>query len=358
MQLHAKNYDITQITEQTVNKTAMAVIFHFSKLTTLGEQIDIPLNVMYDRLKNCHGNIVVLPSQDVAVIFHVYDQDMLFDLIYQMRYMFSDDPLSYQADGSENPNFASVFYSNALPRFWQILSGDVLSHISLSNHNDNVPQSYDVLDKIAERIEEAFVAVNWTTVVSEYDVYHVTNMNAPLIKRWVVDEHALYNQLHSIGAGQLMDNPWKAWRQPIIDMRMLINVLQNNYNQPCLLPLSLNTITSHDFTLFDQGMIGQQKNQMIIVLHISDVMHSLDKYRQVIHQLRQQGYKIAIEGLVLHECIMLNLTYFDVDLFVVQCMGIIPEALGAVRNRLIITHATPLEQQQLRELGVVFYQIG
>jgi len=72
-------------------------------------QVKIAINLIHDLLKNHEGYLFVLIDNSIAVLCHKLEKLLQDKLIFQLRYLYMDDPLCYDDQGQENPNFCTVY---------------------------------------------------------------------------------------------------------------------------------------------------------------------------------------------------------------------------------------------------------
>ncbi|MBX9726969.1 MAG: hypothetical protein K2X09_06860, partial [Rickettsiales bacterium] len=83
--------------------------FHFAKLLEHYRseyQIKIATNLMNDLLGDRDGAIYLCEDTTIYVMVKNFPRQLAEKMVFQLRYLFMDDPLSYTAEGDENPAFA------------------------------------------------------------------------------------------------------------------------------------------------------------------------------------------------------------------------------------------------------------
>ena len=91
---------------ETMPQGWQAVAFHFSKLLEHYRseyQIKIATNLMNDLLGDRDGAIYLCEDSTIYVMVKNFPKSLTEKMIFQLRYLFMDDPLSYTAEGDENP---------------------------------------------------------------------------------------------------------------------------------------------------------------------------------------------------------------------------------------------------------------
>jgi len=86
--------------------------FHLSDLLEQYKseyQVKIAINLIHDLLKGYEGNIFVLNDHSIIVLCYGLEPTLQNKLIFQLRYLYMDDPLAYTDTGHENPAFCTVY---------------------------------------------------------------------------------------------------------------------------------------------------------------------------------------------------------------------------------------------------------
>lgn len=89
-----------------------AICFSFSQLREHYRseyQIKIATNLMNDLLGDRDGAIYLCEDTTIYVMVRNFPKQLLDKMIFQLRYLFMDDPLSYTLEGDENPGFATLY---------------------------------------------------------------------------------------------------------------------------------------------------------------------------------------------------------------------------------------------------------
>src|SRR5262249_49924197 len=72
-------------------------------------QVKIAVNLINDLLKANQGGIFVCADTNIFVAVRNVTKNQLDKVIFQLRYLFMDDPLAYNSDGQENPEFCKLY---------------------------------------------------------------------------------------------------------------------------------------------------------------------------------------------------------------------------------------------------------
>ena len=90
----------------------IGVHFHFDQLLEhyrSDYQIKIATNLVTDLLKHQDGAIYLLRDCSLVVLGKEIPRTLLDKAIFQLRYLFMDDPLAYTTDGHENTKFCRLY---------------------------------------------------------------------------------------------------------------------------------------------------------------------------------------------------------------------------------------------------------
>jgi hypothetical protein len=72
-------------------------------------QLKISVNVINDILVNAEGYIAITSDYDLFIICKNTLTSEINKAIFQLRYLYMDDPIAYQSDGKENEEFCRVY---------------------------------------------------------------------------------------------------------------------------------------------------------------------------------------------------------------------------------------------------------
>jgi len=89
-----------------------ALHFHFAQLQEhyrSNYQIKIAVNLIMDLLRENQGGIFVMEDFSLIVAAKSMSKAQMDKVIFQLRYLFADDPLAYGIEGEENPAFCSIY---------------------------------------------------------------------------------------------------------------------------------------------------------------------------------------------------------------------------------------------------------
>ena len=88
------------------------VLFHLSKLQEhyrTDYQLKIASNVLQDLFRDTEATAALTQDADLVLIYPGNDRGLIEKAIFQLRYLFVDDPLTYDINGEETKDFCDVY---------------------------------------------------------------------------------------------------------------------------------------------------------------------------------------------------------------------------------------------------------
>lgn len=339
-------------------------VFEFSKLLEgyrNDYQVKIAVNLVNDLLKIHQGGIFVCQDATIYVVCRNVTKAQLDKVIFQLRYLFMDDPLAYNADGQENPDFCRIydlgnewekFHENARrrlaknPRQPEIIDGPAeprrpAKAAAAEPKVDISPRTGATTKQPKPAAPESAKADDWETTLAtprakveakfnprtlasletdlrNADISRVLRRqpicaampNMPV--RRVFDETYiniahLRKMLRS--DADLLSNRWLfRYLTQILDERVL-DMLRYNpraIETPISLNFNVDTLLSQAFAKFDAGLKPSAKISIVIELQISDVFADMPAFVLARDTAQKLGYRICLDGLT-------NLSFTNID---------------------------------------------
>ena len=125
---------IEAITEmQTDSSRWVAVRLNFSHLLEHyrnESQFKVALNLIRNIVGDNEGALYLCDDSTIFVTIYNSGKVLADKLIFQLRYLFMDDPLAYNGDGEENPAFADYYdLSQGVDAFMKVCKSRLSSKI-------------------------------------------------------------------------------------------------------------------------------------------------------------------------------------------------------------------------------------
>jgi EAL domain-containing protein (putative c-di-GMP-specific phosphodiesterase class I) len=285
-------------------------------------QIKIATNLMNDLLGERDGAIYLCEDATIFVMVRHFPKPLLDKLVFQLRYLFMDDPLAYTMEGEENPEFAVIYdIESQWQDFMDICKRRLVSRVrktqaeqrTISGATSAAMESVGMSHKpVARAPMKLFNASNLASI--ERDVKDV-DLSAAIRRqpvcaaipdttmRTVFDEMYI-NISHlrqSMGIEvDLLSNRWLfKYLTQILDNQML-DMIQRNPARFLANPVSLNlniaTLLSNRFAEFDAAIKPSSKVSVVIELQIADVFADMGAFLAAKDTVQKLGYRVCLDG--------------------------------------------------------------
>ncbi len=348
----------------------VAVYFNFAHLLEhyrSDYQIKIATNLLTDLLKNQEGGIFFFKDASVMVVGLNIGVALLEKAIFQLRYLFMDDPLAYKSDGQENPNFCAEYklsnsYNDvAASARKRMLDGrrtndnagatpaDFLNDSSISTGGgatENAYTSSNIGANISKspasdlvkpepvkkaqffnasnlaQLERAIIEADLLPAIRKQPVCAtIPNMSV----RRVFDELYLnINHLTKIINTDIdvLSNRWLFKHLTLeMDNRVLLLLKQkaDKYlGSPISLNLNVRTLMSETFAAFDASIKPAAKVSVVLEIQASDVFEDIYAFISARDYVQKLGYRICLDGLNNKSFCMIDRELLGADLLKLQ----------------------------------------
>ncbi len=339
-----------------------AVHFHLSDLLEQYKseyQFKIAINLIHDLLKGYEGGIYQMVDNSIIVVCSELDKNVLSKLIFQLRYLYMDDPLSYSEDGGENKDFCTVY---DLRIRWQDFLDMCGRRMALLVRKNSAPERHDrdvaLVDNAASSSRSSTNTKNGFNVLRmvsiERDLEHsdiqrvlrrqpVCVVSPAMTVRRVFDEMyiniAHLRQLLKMDV-DLLSNRWLfKYMTQLLDMRML-DLIRHNITRYVESPVSLNlnveTLISNRFADFDAVIKPSAKVSIVIEVPIMDVFADIHAFHMARRDVQRRGYRVCLDGLSMESFLMIDREKLGVDLVKIQWNADIEADLDSKENKEIV----------------------
>jgi len=304
-----------------------AVAFHFSKLLEHYRseyQIKIATNLMNDLLGDRDGAIYLCDDANITVMVRSMPKPLVDKMIFQLRYLFMDDPLSYLPDGDENPEFCAVYdIETEWDQFMAISKKRLVLRVRTNQVQQRPPSPVANAAMAAAgitappmqfpRIEMKYFTAsslaNVETMLKDTDIVPSVRRQ-PVVAfmpdasvRTVFDE--MYINIASLRAElgteiDLLSNRWLfKYLTQKLDERMLDAIQKNPVRyltNPVSLNLNIPTLLSNRFAEFDAAIKPSTKVSLVIELQIGDVFTDMSGFLLAKDTVQKLGYRVCLDG--------------------------------------------------------------
>ena len=294
-----------------------AICFAFSRLLEHYRseyQIKIATNLINDILGDHDGAIYLCEDGTIYVMVRYLNKQLMDKMVFQLRYLFMDDPLAYTPDGDENKEFSTVY---AMDSQWQdfmdICKRRLVLRLRGARAASNAPAQQPKSETPkSQKDMKLFTAANLAAI--ERDLRGVdlasTIRRQPVCAaipntamRTVFDEMYIninhLRQSMGIEVDLLSNRPLFKYLTQILDERML-DAIQKSPVRYLANPVSLNlnvpTLLSTRFAEFDAAIKPSAKVSIVLELQISDVFSDMGAFLVARDAVQKLGYRVCLDG--------------------------------------------------------------
>lgn len=295
-----------------------ALHFNFSQLLEhyrSDYQIKIALNLINDLLKNHQGGIFLGFDGDIIIVCRSVNKNLLDKVVFQLRYLFMDDPLAYLMDGQENAAFCTAYdLASSYDAFLALCK----RRMGQFSRRANAPEAkvaaapvakLDASGQKSTMLTPAHLA-NIERELSNADLSRVLRRQPicaavpGMAIRKVFDEIyiniAHLRQFLKLDV-DLLSNRWLfKYLTQVLDERM-IDMLRGNigryFDAPVSLNLNVKTLLSDRFAEFDAAIKPAVKVSIVVEIQLADVFEDMSAFIAAKDFVQRLGYRVCLDGL-------------------------------------------------------------
>ena len=287
--------------------------------------IKIATNILYDIFRQDSGEILRLDNYDIFVIYKGNDKELLSKAVFQVRYLFFDDPLANHPDGRENENFCIIYDIDFQHfEFGKVIS-DLLSKAARKEMAvyEEAEENEPDLKKFSRYIElleqqkitkclrsQPVCSIKSTNQIKP--IFHEIYVNISSLRKLSGMANVNYN---------ITENKWLfLYATRILDKKVIeeIGVMPENFlHLPISLNLNIETVLSDEFEEFSE-IAKDFKCQVIIEISVSDVFTDVKGFDRLVDLSAKRNHKICLDGLNNETFIQLNRKKLGFDLAKLQ----------------------------------------
>ncbi len=350
--VEAKMVDFANSSRNSIGDNYV-VHFRLSKLTETYKNdfhVKIAVNILNDVFRDEQGEILRGHNFDVFLLYRGSDKQMLSKAIFQLRYLFFDDPLANLGDGRENKEFCETYDLNfQWPQFSQLaaklMSESMQRELGQDfkmfddSEIDRVP-----LPKLLMDAEKEILETRIDGAIRKQPVCTIKNLinpqPKPLFHEIYINIPYLQRMLQS--RFRITSNKWLFYYlTQKLDEKVIetISVNPESYlYMPISLNLNINTVLSKDFAEFCE-IAKDFKSQILIELSASDVFSDLNGFMKVRDISQSRNHKICLDGLNNDTFIQVNRRKLGFDLAKLQWNADVKGDIEAKKENAILKDA-------------------
>ncbi|MCH2547657.1 MAG: EAL domain-containing protein [Alphaproteobacteria bacterium] len=315
-------------------------------------QIKIATNLITDLLKDADGMLFLCPDCDIFVVAKSVNKSLLEKVIFQLRYLFIDDPLAYNANAQENADFCTLY---DLSVDWQDYMNACKKKLSASAKNElaeALMAANDTTSAIGIAASRRIKPMTPTRLASVERDLRPADISRVIRKqpicaaqpgkkiRRVFDE--LYinishlRQLIMADVDFTHNRPLFRYLTQVMDEKVL-ELLRRNTHRYFDMPVSLNlnvaTLLSDKFADFDAAIKPSIKVSIVLELEVSDVFSDMEAFLMAKNAVQKMGYRVCLDGLTTNSFLHVNREKLGFDLAKLQWNADADSELDMPANR-------------------------
>ncbi len=320
-------------------------------------QIQIAVNLLNDLLGDHQGGVYVCFDRSIILLCRNVTRNKLEKAIFQLRYLFMDDPLAYDAGGDENPNFCRAYDLGVeFAELYQLCHKKHAQSSQIEKQTEQAPAAFIPVAN-DPRIATAPSLLGNTPFTPtrlahvEHDLYKadlsrvfrrqpICAVNGEMNIRKVFDEYYIHishlrQMLHT--ETDFFSNRWLfKYLTQILDERMLDLLMltpMRYFDMPLSLNFNIETLLSKKFIEFDAAIKPIIKVPVVIEVQIGDVFSDIAGFVAARNILERLGYKLCLDGVTGFSMIQVDRERLGVDLIKMQWNADLEADANKVENR-------------------------
>ncbi|AZL16406.1 EAL domain-containing protein [Rickettsiales endosymbiont of Stachyamoeba lipophora] len=278
-----------------------AIYCNFSKLSRAYQsnmQLKIALKTIADILVHYQGYTFQLKNNDIVIIMETALEKTIEQVIFQLRYLFIDDPLAYINRGVENKDFCKIYFLTF--EFKKFVS-DVEHSISLDHPagitKTTISRSFGefitVLEhslksiNIAELLKRQIIAIS-TDGINYKAFCEEIFVNIPKLKQ-ILPEDVL----------NFPDRLYNDFLFDLLDQTVIYHITSNLntfYQKAISINLNVSSVLTDSFSNFIEKLTAEQKKMTVVEINISEMFNDIRAFFSARELLQQHGIKLCLDG--------------------------------------------------------------
>jgi EAL domain-containing protein (putative c-di-GMP-specific phosphodiesterase class I) len=298
------------------------IVFNFDQLLPHYKneyQLKIAQNLITALLKDNEGSLFSCADYSTYLFSQNVDNNLMDKLIFQLRYLFVDDPLAYDGDGEENTAFSTI---HQLEESFDDIQAEAKKHLLRTIRPDKFKKKTDPLAVLEEDdsslftpgklvdVEKKLTAVDIGRVIRKQPICALV----PRQKMRRVFDEIYINIAHlrdtmEVNIDLLSDKFLFRYLTQKLDLRV-IDMIKGNPMRYVTSPVSLNvniqTLLSPEFAEFDKAIDPALKVKIIMEIQLANIFEDMNAFLLAKDVLHKSGYRICVDGLT-------NLSFTQID---------------------------------------------
>lgn len=337
-----------------------AICFAFSRLLEHYRseyQIKIAINLINDLSGDKECTLFISDDSTIFLLMKDASKALIDKMIFQLRYLFMDDPLAYTPDGEENSEFSRIYdMATGHNDFLQISKSRLTTRIKSQGSRGQATDAVKKMDAPSAELSKApksdvkfFNAASLANIERDLQNADLSRVlrRQPIcaavpdtMVRKVFDElYINISHLRKILGTEvdLLSNRWLfKYLTQILDDRML-HLLQRSptryLDNPISLNLNIHTLLSSRFAEFDASIKPAVKVSIVIEIQLADVFNDMGAFLAAKDAVQKLGYRVCLDGVTDLSLTQIDRKKLGFDLLKLQWNAAVASELRSALNK-------------------------
>lgn len=304
-------------------------VIHF-RLSKLSEayksdfQVKIALNILTDLFREERAEVCKADNLDIFLLYHGNDRGLINKSVFQLRYLFFDDPLATLPNGRDNKDFCDVYDLNfqwaQFSTFANSLMAESMNKI-FAKEPEAKQEEIKIVPSIMAEIEKQIDAIRLDECIRVQPICTVKDVNniKPLFHEIYINIPFLQKVLNT--GHRLASDKWLFfYLTQRLDEKLIESISINPENylyMPISLNMNISTVLSKDFAEFCE-IAKDFKCQIVIEISVADVFTDTAGFFKALDVCRDRNHKVCIDGLNNDSFVQINRRKLGFDLAKLQ----------------------------------------
>jgi len=264
-------------------------------------QLKISVNIINDLLRDAKGWVVVTSNYDIFIVCKRVDPRTMKKLIFQLRYLYMDDPLAYDEKGDDNEKFATIY---DLAQDWPSFFSTVRAKIKLLQAEK--PQKvFEVKPQTLtpEKLMSIEAMIGKSNIAPALRQQPICIENNEGLRIMFTETYINMGSLTELlGANvDFASNRWLfKYFTELLDIRV-IELLKKTPKRYLARPVSLNfnvqTLLTDVFSEFANRLEAGVKKNIVIEIHVADIFTDMLAFQTARGILQSHGFRLCLDGM-------------------------------------------------------------
>jgi len=283
-------------------------VIHF-RLSRLSEayksdfQVKIAVNIINDLFREHKAEVCQAANLDVFLLYRGNERGLINKAVFQLRYLFFDDPLATLPDGRDNKDFCEIYDLNFQWAQFSVFANQLMSDSLNKFFGRDEPVSKVervITPTLLAEAERQIEAIRLDDCIRMQPICTIKNIDSikPLYHEIYINISYLQKVLNL--NYKLTADKWLfMYLTQKLDEKLLESLSINPESylyKPISINMNINSVLSPDFAEFCE-ITKDFKCQVVIEIAAADVFTDTTRFFRALDICRERNHKVCIDGL-------------------------------------------------------------